>query len=103
MFSKKCLFLLKTSNQTAPNTDNTNQEEPVTENNTEPAANEGEKQNTSKTQEEPKVPKKKKPTTKTVDLNIEHFVSSLSQADLNKVIEREVGTLRSLPRSQLDS
>ena len=65
----------------------------MSENSTEPDANEGEKQGTPKKQEEPKASKKKKPTTKTIDLKIEHFVSSLSQADLNKVVEREVGRL----------
>ena len=59
----------------------------MAENNTESAN--GEKQETPKKQET-KSAKKKKPTTKTVDLKVEHFVSSLSQADLNKLIEREV-------------
>lgn len=53
-------------------------------------ATEGEKQETPKKKEAPKSSKKKKPTIKTVDLEVEHFVSSLSQHELNKVIEREV-------------
>ncbi|XP_028406381.1 97 kDa heat shock protein-like [Dendronephthya gigantea] len=73
----------------APNTDNTDQGEPMSENTTEQATNGAEKQETPKKQEEPKSSKKKKPTTKTVDLQVEHFVSSLSQVDLNKVVERE--------------
>jgi hypothetical protein len=83
----------KTSSDAAPETNSTEQGEAMSENSTEPAANEGEKQGTPKKQEEPKPAKKKKPTTKTVDLKIEHFVSSLSQVDLNKVVEREVGTI----------
>lgn len=39
---------------------------------------------------QPKPAKKKKPTVKTIDLQVEHFVSSLSQVDLNKLIEKEV-------------
>lgn len=62
----------------------------MSESNAEQATNGGEKQETPKKQEQPKPSKKKKPTTKTVDLHVEHFVSSLSQIDLNKVIEREV-------------
>jgi hypothetical protein len=87
----------KASNDAASGTNNTDQGEPMSENNPEPAANEGEKQgtpkkqDTPKKQEEPKSAKKKKPTTKTVDLKVEHFVSSLSQPELNKVVEREVG------------
>lgn len=58
-------------------------------------ANEGDKQGTSKKQEQPKSAKKKKPATKILDLKVEHFVSALSHADLNKAIEREVG--RNIP------
>lgn len=53
-----------------------------------------EKENQEKKSEQKKTPKKKKPNIKTVDLKIEHFVSSLSQAELNKVIEREVSILK---------
>lgn len=53
-----------------------------------------EKENQEKKSEQKKTPKKKKPNIKTVDLKIEHFVSSLSQAELNKVIEREVSVLK---------
>lgn len=46
---------------------------------------------TPKKQEaQPKPAKKKKPVVKTVDLQVEHFVSSLSHPDLNKAIEKEV-------------
>ena len=83
----------KTSNDAPPDTNNPEQGEAMSGNSTEPATDEGENQSTPKKQEEPKATKKKKPTTKTIDLKIEHFVSSLSQVDLNKVVEREVSKM----------
>ena len=80
----------KASNDAGTNTNDSNEGEPMAQNSPEPSENKTETQSTPKKQEEPKLSKKKKATTKTVDLVIEHFVSSLSQVDLNKVIEREV-------------